>query len=717
MQTNGRTHSHQRSHGSANYKGSHSYTSSSEDSYGRINSLSRSESGTSQTHYEDMMPSPKVLTNGYTQGSMDWGRPQSAERSSMFRSQLQHNADPVALHLLVETAVGESVTYDILSVEELDNLKREEAHISRQIDGVRRRLHLETKVRNAAKSLSRISSRGGESQSIAKLKRQRGSDNFSNDDHAAIVQKCDDLAQELWRLEKRQSELQAARLKHTAGVLQLSHQERSTQGAPHQSKDWRTSDDWGLGDLADTEDGIMEIPGSNSRQTDAALNNLWQMIVNHERSLQDRPDNHSGSRGFTADGDDDSLNQEFSLEGFSALVQRICARASNLSKQHMALDAQLHNEREQRSQVEGVKAREISELLEQLQDAHDQHQVGQRALKDFQSQAMESRADLDQLQQELAYTRQQYEFENAQALDGERTSRAAEKQDMLAHINDTKTQLEQVEQARAQADHSLQAAKAQIANHEAMILSLQASDSGTSAKLVEASASLQRAEEVANEKSKQHDHAVEERRGMEAEVVRLQTEVTVARAELDGAYGTRAQRAAEVAANPEVRKELEELTAKNQETENRAEMLGKELRELVTEHETLVKQGVEAERERDSLETLLDTLRERIERLEVRLSEERVTNMGKPSNSTGTSNDTPRDGEGTSMSVMRSEFKKMMREARAEHFRGVKEREYTVLPINPFGTFTWEKRPKSQHDLRHLRDNQIRGIMKDGIGK
>lgn len=159
---------------------------------------------------------------------------------------------------------------------------------------------------------------------------------------------------------------------------------------------------------------------------------------------------------------------------------------------------------------------------------------------------------------------------------------------------------------------------------------------------------------------------------MEADVVRLQTELTVARAELDGAYGTRAQRAAEVAANPEVKKELEELTVKNQENEGRVEMLQKELQELVTEHEVLVKQGVEAERERDSLESLLDTLRERIEKLEVRLSEERVANIAKTAITNGAGDESSRNGEATSMGVMRSEFKKIMREARAEHFRGMK---------------------------------------------
>ena len=100
-------------------------------------------------------------------------------------------------------------------------------------------------------------------------------------------------------------------------------------------------------------------------------------------------------------------------------------------------------------------------------------------------------------------------------------------------------------------------------------------------------------------------------------------------------------------------------------------MLQGELGELVTEHEALVKQGVDAEKERDALEALLDTLRERIEKLETRLSEERLAKVGNI-NANAVGADAARGAEATSMSVMRTEFKKLMREARAEHFRGLK---------------------------------------------
>lgn len=130
--------------------------------------------------------------------------------------------------------------------------------------------------------------------------------------------------------------------------------------------------------------------------------------------------------------------------------------------------------------------------------------------------------------------------------------------------------------------------------------------------------------------------------------------------------------------------QLETSLASHRETEARMRNLEKELRDLVQDYEHLVRTEVEAEREREVLVQTLEAQRERIEELLFQLDEERVQTMGKRTSGsshgdqvngiTGDSHggDVRRSTEGISMGVMRNEFKRMMREARADHYRRLK---------------------------------------------
>lgn len=62
------------------------------------------------------------------------------------------------MHLLMETAIGESQHYDILSIEELEELKKEIFLLSSRIDATKRKLVLENKIRDAAQSFNRLDS-------------------------------------------------------------------------------------------------------------------------------------------------------------------------------------------------------------------------------------------------------------------------------------------------------------------------------------------------------------------------------------------------------------------------------------------------------------------------------------------------------------------------------------------------------------------------------
>ncbi|KAJ5504285.1 hypothetical protein N7463_007159 [Penicillium fimorum] len=169
---------------------------------------------------------------------------------------------------------------------------------------------------------------------------------------------------------------------------------------------------------------------------------------------------------------------------------------------------------------------------------------------------------------------------------------------------------------------------------------------------------------------------------LEGEIVRVTTELTMVKAELDGAYGTRAERAAEVSSNPSIQRENDALVTRNIELteelavlksqrgggdlQQRADTLERELRETIDDYEAMTKASIEFEKERERFESFIDSLRDRCEQLETQLAEERISwmNLSSPT-SVG------RDGtsETTSTMVLKNEFKKMMRDTRNENMK------------------------------------------------
>ncbi|KAJ5935367.1 hypothetical protein N7466_004914 [Penicillium verhagenii] len=181
------------------------------------------------------------------------------------------------------------------------------------------------------------------------------------------------------------------------------------------------------------------------------------------------------------------------------------------------------------------------------------------------------------------------------------------------------------------------------------------------------------------------ERAHNEMTDLEGEVVRITTELTMVKADLDGAYGTRAQRAAEVALNPEIQNEIDALNTRNLEltvelaelrgkqgggdAQKRADTLEKELRETLDDYEAMTKASIEFEKERERFESVIDSLRDRSEQLETQLSEERISWMNLSSPTTMGRDPTM---ETTSTMVLKNEFKKMMRDTRSENMRILK---------------------------------------------
>ncbi|KAL1636225.1 hypothetical protein SLS56_001204 [Neofusicoccum ribis] len=372
--------------------------------------------------------------------------------------------------------------------------------------------------------------------------------------------------------------------------------------------------------------------------------NLWELIrTGHEearqRKLQRRrvleadPDAVSDLGEMSPD--EDPFPDEFTLSRFSNQIQDIYRRASGLKEKQSILRRQIKQQRELNEKSDAEKEEEFMRL----------------------------RNEIDRLRHQL----------HANSSDS----------DALQNAEDRVAQLEaSLSEARDEARAAISEAEAKVTELNQSLEASKASEAET-ARTIE-----QKEQELAKTDN--------ELRELEGEVVRLQTELTVARAELDGAYGTRAQRAAEVAANPEIKRELDQLGQVNAEltsevarlteahavasrsakdVSEREKMLREELRDTISEFEEMTKANVEGEKEREGLESVIDNLREKIEMLEGQLSDEKMRWLGVKSPAAIPTPNGPNGmvlAETTSTKVLRDEFRKMMRETRGEAMKALR---------------------------------------------
>ena len=126
-------------------------------------------------------------------------------------------------------------------------------------------------------------------------------------------------------------------------------------------------------------------------------------------------------------------------------------------------------------------------------------------------------------------------------------------------------------------------------------------------------------------------------------------------------------------------------STREQALRQRCEELQKELNEMLYDFETVTKTSIEFENERTKLEDLIDSLRQKVETLETNLADEKVRWLGMGSTNglharspsvgvnglmtPGASAGFGPGGENTSTTVLKSEFKKMMRDMRGEQMK------------------------------------------------
>jgi chromosome segregation ATPase len=455
--------------------------------------------------------------------------------------------------------------------------------------------------------------------------------------------------------------------------------------------------------------------------------------------------------------EDPNPKEEFSLLAFSAKVQFLFSRATSLKDKQAVLLRQIKQQRELNSKSDAQKEAEFQRLNDQVYSARSEKKsmedeleramgllqqsdeqkpdVDMQAIRDTQERNAGLEAQLINMQERIAV------FDTELKESRERTT-AYENQlkDVQQRAVAFQAQLQEAEKRGAELEKELKDhqeqnsalnvrssfAEDRTAGYEAQIrdaqlravelekklqeaqevsrteaTAIQAELSETSAKMIAATTALeavtaekQAAEARSLEATNNLNAKEEEFRSLEGEIVRLTTELTFAKAELDGAYGTRAQRAAESAANPAIKRELDELSEKNQALADELEALRRlqdvasqseaearqsernlkaELSGMAAEYEAITRDAVQNEKDRETLESQIDKLRNEKELLERELNDEKVKWLG--ARSPGTPLGAPGqqlEMGATSIRMIREDFRKMMRERTSEGLKALR---------------------------------------------
>ncbi|ERT00156.1 hypothetical protein HMPREF1624_03525 [Sporothrix schenckii ATCC 58251] len=323
-----------------------------------------------------------------------------------------------------------------------------------------------------------------------------------------------------------------------------------------------------------------------AEQADTVLAGLWDIMQSGFAEQQRKREERKASRasmGLGADEEDDSGDESpmspsetYSLQAFSAKVQWLYSQTTKLREHKSVLKRQIKQQRELNNKSDAEKDEELQKTMAELQTTAAalqnktvELQQTQRAAEEAQDQLARTLLDLSEAQEVIAK-------KDAEVSSASRS----------------------IEQQLSERTNKLSALEKQSAQMQAAVATAEANVASLTAQLKEASEARDAAAANAAQAAKDVQDRDAELENLNAMVVELKTEATIAKAELEGAYGSRTQRAKDVAAYSK--------SAENEELQTQLDKMKKELTSTLKEYEDLTKDTIAAEREKLDLEAQLD---------------------------------------------------------------------------------------------------------------
>lgn len=316
-----------------------------------------------------------------------------------------------------------------------------------------------------------------------------------------------------------------------------------------------------------------------AEQVETVLAGLWDIIqsgyadINRQREARKQV---RLGKGLPDDDDDVSADEAFdfdepySLNAFSAKVQWLFRQATGLKEQKSVLKRQIRQQREMNNRGDGDKDIELRNKIEELQRTKNLLAFSEENAEQAKRDREETQKKLDQALVDLETLQATHAANNVNNNEEQLRERNAKISSLEADSKALQDKLEIVE--------------AQLGTMNEQLMAV---DKAKDAAVAEAG--------KLEEEIKARDEELEQ---LNMTVVELKTEVTIARAELDGAYGSRSERAAEAAA---LTKNSQMQEMRDQITQLKAELAG-----TVKELEGVTKETIASEREKTDLEIKLD---------------------------------------------------------------------------------------------------------------
>lgn len=340
-------------------------------------------------------------------------------------------------------------------------------------------------------------------------------------------------------------------------------------------------------------------------EVDTVLMGLWDIIQAGYVDIQQRKAERRklrADKGLDPDDEDMSADEAvdpaepYSLQAFSAKVQWLYTQATSLKEQTSVLKRQIKQQRELNNKSSSEKDRELTQVTEELRTTRSLLDSVEQEAKDAQEKLVNALKDLEMMRQTSA-NNEAASFDEARQHLMERDNMIAELQ---ANGEELRKELSRVED-------------------NVTLIGGQLEDALRAKNLAETKA------ETLQKEQREKDEELERMNGM---IVELKTEATIAKAELEGAYGSRSQRAAE-AAKVTQNAEIAELTAQNEKLRRELEGTLKELEGITKETILATKEKLEIEGQLDdamaaktSLEVEVDKLRDKLNSELSRLQEQ-----------------------------------------------------------------------------------------------
>ncbi|KAF8165610.1 Up-regulated during septation-domain-containing protein [Crassisporium funariophilum] len=281
--------------------------------------------------------------------------------------------DELLMSLMASEAVIDCREYEILSAEDVEELKKEHTVLTSRLGAMTKKLALETKIRDAALSLSKINA------THKKISKQ------TSDQLDAANARVESAQKELWKLSDRVNDVHKRLMEHRAGVLSFSVRSMEKKMSPNNQAEDSGYDSSNRSTLmSPTTSSMTGVSASSKTRFDGA-----HLFAGHADAVVPRA----------------KLSAESALAEITSLEERLKAAKDALAaagKKQAEMTRELSMIRLEKQEVETMMGLGIDELEQTLREEKLMWEEEREELLERGRQAEALQADMETKKGEVA---------------------------------------------------------------------------------------------------------------------------------------------------------------------------------------------------------------------------------------------------------------------------------------------------------------------------